>query len=104
MSTNSKWWARVAHLLNTHLVIALGACYALAAFFPAAGVALRDLRLGSLPGVHGSLPISAPMALLSLLLINSALTASTSDLRVTFKNPLLLFAGVGLNSLVPVTF
>jgi hypothetical protein len=66
---------RLADVLNHHLLVLVVAAYALAAAWPAAGLALKACHLHA----HGrALPL--PGLLLALLLFNAGLAVSARDL------------------------
>src|SRR5690242_15420764 len=92
------------HFVHRRLFWLLLCCYVLAAGFPQGGEVLRNIQFGVLPGTGGSIRLTLPIVLLSLLLINAGLGARTEELQHTVRRPLLLLAGITANALLPVVY
>jgi bile acid:Na+ symporter, BASS family len=85
------------------LVLLLGA-YALGAFAPAAGEALRGVRIvGHVPAL-GPAGFSLPMVMLGILLFIAGLSTKMDEVAKTFRRPRLLVVGLTLNCAYPITF
>jgi BASS family bile acid:Na+ symporter len=95
---------RFAHFVHRHFLWLVTGSYVAAAVVPTPGLWLRGVRLGAadLSGEHA--PVTLPMLLLALLLLNAGLGIPAGRLRRLARNPLLLTAGLAANLLVPVLF
>src|SRR5437899_12421503 len=85
---------------HRHLLPLVVAAYALAAVAPAAGHWARRCALVEVGGTD----ITAPMALLAVLLFNAGIGASAADLGAVARRPRAVLAGVAANLVVPLAF
>jgi BASS family bile acid:Na+ symporter len=76
------------------------ATYVLGALSPRPGVALRDLRIGTV----GAVPVSLPMFLLGFLLVVAGIGTDLGQLKDLLRRPSLLAAGLFANALYPIVF
>jgi BASS family bile acid:Na+ symporter len=97
MDTHPGALARAAHFAQRHFLVLLLASYAAAAALPGPGLWLRGARLGGTS-------VSAPGALLALLLFNAGLGVEAGRLGALFRSPLALIAGLVANLAVPLLF
>jgi hypothetical protein len=87
--------SRLSHFVHGHFLWLLLGAYALAALVPGPGLALGNISLGR---------VSVPMLLLAFILWNAGLGVDTGRLRQLANHPLVLFAGLAANLLVPLAF
>ncbi len=94
--------AQLSHFLHKNLLWFLIGSYALAALAPGAGIWIKDVSFGELPGLHAK--VSLPMSLLALLLLNAGLGIDLSSLGKLRHSTVTLLCGVAANLVVPVAF
>src|SRR5262249_61904848 len=81
----------------------LGA-YAAAALWPGPGVWLKEVTLGHVALFSEAAPVTLPMLLLGLMLLNAGLGVQTSSPGELLRTAPLLAAGLVANLLVPLAF
>lgn len=94
-------WSRFVH---DHFLRLLVASYTLAAFFPASGLRLRDLSLGTISLSGASLDLKPSPIMLAWLLLNAGLGVKVAAAKGLLRRPGLLGAGLAANLLVPIGF
>jgi BASS family bile acid:Na+ symporter len=104
MDTHGHLLARLSHLLHRNFLWFLLGSYLVAAVAPRAGLAIKNVSLGRLYLFGESLPLSLPMLLLALLLLNAGLGVQTAQLRHLLRRPWSLFAGLTANSFLPIAY
>lgn len=87
-----------------HFLLLLFAAYALAAAWPALGLAAKQCTLARIDAGTGPLVLSVPMALLGALLFNAGLGTSARQLIGVIRSPMIVLAGLTANLLVPIAF
>jgi BASS family bile acid:Na+ symporter len=103
--TNHGLGSRAAHFVHQNFLWFLLGSYAVATFFPALGLWLRDVSLGEISlGGGNSTRISLSMLMLSFLLLNAGLGVEPSQLKNLFQKPLTLVSGLTANLLIPIAF
>ncbi|HVA45811.1 MAG TPA: bile acid:sodium symporter [Pirellulales bacterium] len=103
--SDHSFGGRVAHFVHRNFLWFLIGSYAVATFFPALGLWLRDVSVGQLAlGGGGPTRISLSMLMLSFLLLNAGLGVEPSQLTKLFQKPLTLLSGLAANLLIPIAF
>jgi BASS family bile acid:Na+ symporter len=74
--------------VQQHFLWLLLTSYALAAFWPAPGLAMRNWKWS--PHAYSNLPVSIPLVLLAVMLFSAALLTDLSHVRVVSHHPLVL--------------
>jgi BASS family bile acid:Na+ symporter len=93
------------HVLHERFFLVMLAVYAIASVLPHLGLWIRDVHLASVPQFGGgSIVISLPLAMLSLLLFTAGLSLNIREAVDIFKHPALLLCGLALNLLLPIAF
>jgi bile acid:Na+ symporter, BASS family len=95
---------RISHFVHDHFLGLLLATYALAAAWPGAGLALRDVSLGHVGPSGGGMNLSLPSLMLGFLLLNAGLGVKASELRNLARRPSLLGLGLAANLAIPIAF
>ena len=90
------------HWTQRRLLWLLLATYLVGALAPAAGVAMRGVRLAGRP-VLGTAP-TLPLAMLGLLLVVAGLGARFEQVRHIARRPWLLLGGLVANAVYPIAF
>ncbi len=93
-----------SHVLHRHLLWFLIGSYAVAAFFPAPGLWLRNVSLGEYDFPQEETRVTLPMLMLALLLVNAGLGVNTSELKHLLRQPRALILGLAANLLIPIAF
>jgi BASS family bile acid:Na+ symporter len=96
--------AFVSHVLYRHLLWFLLAAYAIAAFWPAPGLWLKDVTLGEIAPFGQKTQVTLPMLLLALMLFNAGLGVHTSRPKELLQTSRLAAAGLTANYLIPLAF
>jgi bile acid:Na+ symporter, BASS family len=96
--------AALADFIHRHFLWLLIGSYVLAALGPAAGQCIRGVALGRLNLGAETTPISLPMVMLAVLLLNAGLGVQTGRLTSLLRRPVVLLAGLMANTLGPVAF
>jgi BASS family bile acid:Na+ symporter len=104
MEVRSHLAARISHFLHEHLLWLLIGSYAVAAFWPAPGLAIRNFSFGEIVLFHEKTNASLPVLMLAFLLLNAGLGVQASQLRTLARRPLPLLAGLSANLLIPIGF
>lgn len=104
MNDHEGVMAKLSHFVHGRLLWLLLGSYALAAVLPAAGLWIRDIKLGEVTafGTHTSLSLS--MLMLAALLLNAGLGVRSSQVHAMLGRPKLLAAGLAANLIVPIAF
>ncbi len=100
----SRLASRVSHFIHEKFIWFLLASYALAAVLPGFGLWLRDVSLGQISLWGGGTRVSLSMLMLSFLLLNAGLGVDPVQLKLLFKSPVALLAGLAANLLIPIAF
>lgn len=82
----------------------LVACYAAAAFFPGLGLWIRNVLLVEISVFGDRTPITLPMLMLALLLLNAGLGVRAPELKRLPQVASVLITGLVANDLIPVVF
>jgi bile acid:Na+ symporter, BASS family len=88
----------IERFLHRHFLALLIVAYALAAWLPAFGEAIRHLSLLR----FRSFEIAMPMALLAVLLFNAGMSIEAAEVVRTLRRPFELLLGAAANILVPL--
>lgn len=104
MDSHAKPLTRFSHFLHRNFIWFLLGSYAVAAATPQAGLAIKKTRLGQLALFGDTLPVTLPMLLLALLLLNAGLGVQTAQLRSLLRRPWILLAGLTANLLIPIAY
>src|SRR4051812_23127670 len=94
----------LSHLVHEHFIWLLLGSYAVAAFWPAFGLMVRDVSFGSVVLLGVRTKVSLPVVMLASLLFNAGLGVQTSQLRNLARRPTMLLAGLAANLLIPIAF
>lgn len=95
---------RLSHFLHRHFIWFLLGSYVVAAIAPRAGQAVKNVSLGQIELFGDRIPLSLPMLLLALLLLNAGLGVQTAHLRNLLFRPWILMAGLAANLLIPIAY
>jgi BASS family bile acid:Na+ symporter len=95
---------RFLHFTQRHLLGLLLSTYVLGALFPALGLRLRGVHVGTVPWPGEPTPVSLPMLMLGSLLVVAGLGAKTEELRHVLRRPATVLAGLGANAIYPIVF
>jgi BASS family bile acid:Na+ symporter len=82
----------LAHLVRRHFLWLLLACYALAALWPAPGLAMRHWEWTAVD--LGNVPFSLPLLLLAVMLFSAALLTDLSQIRLVSRHPVALLVAL----------
>jgi BASS family bile acid:Na+ symporter len=93
-----------SHFLHHHFLWLLVGSYALAAVWPAAGLAVRRVSLGGVAVFGSRAELSAPVLMLAFLILNAGFGVRAGQLRGLARRPIALAAGLTANLLVPVAY
>jgi BASS family bile acid:Na+ symporter len=104
MESRKSPQASLSHLVHEHFLALLFSSYALAAFWPALGLEIRDVSFGSVSLLGEQTRVSLPVLMLAALLFNAGLGVQTSQLRSLARRPAMLLAGLSANLLIPIAF
>jgi len=96
--------ARLSHFIHARFLWLMLATYAIAAYFPALGLWIRDVSFGSIRLFGTTTKVSLSMLMLSALLLNAGLGVRLSQLGGLIRNPKPLGAGLLANLLIPIMF
>jgi BASS family bile acid:Na+ symporter len=94
--------AAVSHALHRHLLWFLLAAYVVAAVWPGPGLWLKDVTFGEVVLFGQRTPVTLPMLLLALMLLNAGLGAHISRPRELLQTSRFVAAGLAANFLVPL--
>ena len=94
----------LSQLVHHHLLWFLLGVYALAAVFPGAGLAIRQVSFGTLSFSKTETQISALLVLLAILMFNAGLGLKTSHLKALIDHKWLLMTGLAANVLIPIAY
>lgn len=95
---------RVSHVIHKRFLWLLLSSYLVAALWPAAGLAIRSVSLGTVSMLGTSTHLSLPVLMLAFLLFNSGLGVRTGELRNMLKSPKAIGAGLAANLLLPIAY
>jgi BASS family bile acid:Na+ symporter len=104
MEREKSYFDRLSTLVQRHFLTLLLTAYAAATVFPWVGMATTEVILARIVVRHESVSITLPMLLLAGLLLNAGLGAQASELAKIVQRPLVMFAGLVINVVVPVGF
>jgi len=96
--------AQLAHFLHHYLLWFLLASYAIAAFFPAFGLWMRDVSIWRMNLFQENTHISVPMLLLAFLLLNAGMGIRIVSFREWVRSSEALLAGVAGNLFIPLLY
>ncbi len=94
----------LSQLIHHHLLWFLIGAYTIAAFFPSAGLRIRNLAFGDLSIFHTKLHVSLLLILLATLMFNAGLGVKTAHLRSLLQKTTMLFAGLTANLVIPMAY
>src|SRR5207253_719930 len=94
----------LSRFIHHYLLWFLISVYVIAAFYPTAGLWIRNASLGSFSILQERMPISLLMLMLSLLMFNAGLGVKAAHLRRIFQKKLMVFIGLAANVVVPVAY
>ncbi len=94
----------LSQLVHHYLLWFLLGVYALAAVVPGAGLAIRQISLGTLSFVGVKTQLSVLLILLAILMFNAGLGLKTSHLKALFNHKGLLISGLAANVLLPIAY
>jgi BASS family bile acid:Na+ symporter len=95
---------RFLHFTQKNLLWLLLSTYVIGACWPAPGLLLRGVHVGTVPWPGQPAPVSLPMLMLGFLLVVAGLGAKTEELRHVVRRPGLVLGGLSANALYPVLF
>ncbi|HTU93973.1 MAG TPA: bile acid:sodium symporter [Gemmataceae bacterium] len=104
MDKNGYPLSLFGHFLHRNFIWFLLGSYAVAAAAPRAGLAIKDFSLGRFELFGEHIPLSLPMLLLALLLLNAGLGVQTTQLRHLLLRPWSLVAGLAANLFIPIAY
>lgn len=104
MDTHKITFLGLSQIVHHHLLWFLLGVYALAAVFPAAGLAIRQVTFGTLSFFETETQISALLILLAILMFNAGLGLKTSQLKALMEHKWLLITGLAANVLIPIGY
>lgn len=90
---------RLAGRVRRHFFWLLAACYALAAMWPAPGIAMRRWESSALD--FGYVSLSLPLLLLAVMLFSAAVLTDLSQIRLVSRHPIVLLVALVLVWLGP---
>ena len=96
--------ASLSHFIHQQFIWFVIGSYAVAAFFPAPGLWIRDVSLGEITFVHERTRLSLPVLMLALLLLNAGLGVELCQLKNLLRSPRIVVAGLVANLLIPIAF
>jgi BASS family bile acid:Na+ symporter len=82
----------LSRFVKRHFLWLLLACYALAAFWPGPGLAMRDWQWH--PESFTAVPLSLPLLLLAVMLFSAAILTDLGQLRIVSHHPFVLLAAL----------
>jgi BASS family bile acid:Na+ symporter len=92
----------IVSFIHANFLIALLLAYALAFIAPEVGLSLRNFSFGHITFKSGSLNISAPLLMLTFLLLNAGLGIKIQEIKGLLANPKLVIIGFFANISVPI--
>ena len=104
METKKFTFLSLSQFVHHHLLWFLLGVYALAAVFPGAGLAIREISFGTLLFFKTETQISALLVLLAVLMFNAGLGLKTSHLKTLIDQKWLLVSGLTANVLIPIAY
>ncbi|MEZ6034050.1 MAG: bile acid:sodium symporter [Planctomycetaceae bacterium] len=90
-----RFLAKVSHFVHAQFIWLLVGSYIVAALFPALGLSVRSVSLGT---------VSLPMMMLGFLLFNAGMGVELSSLRKLRNDPLPLLFGLLANMTIPIAY
>ncbi|WP_082411359.1 bile acid:sodium symporter [Methylogaea oryzae] len=104
MAMSSNVALRLAEHLHHNLLRYILVAYSVAAVFPEAGLAIRNINFLTISIFDETVQITVPAALLATLLFNAGLGIRVESLFGLVKRPLLLILGLAANLAIPLAF
>jgi BASS family bile acid:Na+ symporter len=95
---------RLSHFLHRYFLWFLIGSYALAGFWPAFGLWIRGVSFGEFVLFQQSTPVTLPMLMLGLLLMNAGLGVRANQLTKMLRAPWLLLTGLTANLAIPIAY
>lgn len=93
---------KIYRWVHRNILMAIIACYIVAALFPGPGLAISRIHYGVVGTGEDALKLSVPFCLLSLLLFNSGLSVKQNELRNLRRYSQALLLGFLLNFCLPL--
>lgn len=94
----------LTHFIHRYFIGMIVSTYLIAALLPGFGIWIRKVELGSFSLLQGSMDVSLPPLMLSLLLFNAGLGVKHEELARLIHKPQLLLAGLAGNLFTPLGF
>src|SRR5215813_8228851 len=94
----------LSQLVHHHLLSFLLGVYVLAAVFPEAGLAIRQVSFGTLSFSKTETKISVLLVLLAVLMFNAGFGLKTSQLKALIDHKWVLLTGLTANVLIPIAY
>ncbi|HUY35679.1 MAG TPA: bile acid:sodium symporter [Pirellulales bacterium] len=104
MDAHRSLIASVSHFVHRWLIWLLLGSYLVAAFFPAVGLWLKNVSVGTFDIWGEHVRFSLPMLMLAFLLMNAGMGVELAQLNDLRKRLAVLAAGTVANLLVPIAF
>lgn len=104
MGTHKFTFLGLSQIVHHHLLWFLLGVYALAAVFPGAGLAIRQVTFGTLSFFGTETQISVLLILLAILMFNAGLGLKTSQLKALMEHKWLLITGLAANVIIPIGY
>lgn len=104
MEQGKSTFLGLSQFVHHHLLWFLVGAYAVAAVFPAPGLAIRNISLGDLSVYQSRIHVSLLLLLLATLMLNAGLGVKTSHLTSLPQKASVLLAGLSANVLIPVAY
>ena len=104
MKARNFTFLSLSQLLHHHLLLFLLGIYALAALFPGAGLAIRQISFGTISFLGTETQISVLLVLLATLMFNAGLGLKISHLKALVGQKWLLITGLASNVFIPIAY
>ncbi|GIW83256.1 MAG: hypothetical protein KatS3mg105_5063 [Gemmatales bacterium] len=95
---------RLVHTIHKYFIWLVIGSYVVASVMPSLGLWIRDVKLGSVSFLGGTLRISLPLLMLASLLFNAGLGVKPAELRHLLRKPMMVMLGLLGKVFVPVIF
>lgn len=96
--------AALSHFIHRRFIWLLLGAYAVAAWWPSWGLWIRDVSLGEVAILQERTPVTLPLLMLAMLLLNAGLGVQLSELKRLSQSLVTLSVSVAANLLIPITF
>jgi BASS family bile acid:Na+ symporter len=94
----------LSQFVQHHLLWFLISAYSVAAFFPAAGLWIRNVALGDISIFKTDIHVSLLFLLLAALMFNAGLGVKTTHLQDLVRKVWVLVAGLAANLVIPIVY